>query len=1097
MSCCYKMNWMKKLLLSFFSAALIFNSNAQVKKRYNRPFIGVNFGATWQQSDVRDIARSAGGLTFGKYYRQNETNLFDFGWRFRYLHGATRGMDLKRNANIKSNPVFNDNPNFQLNYADSLGYVFNNYRMNFDEFAFELMLGLNKLREKTRIVLYAFGGAGISGWQTKINQLDANGKMYEYDLLGPTPSLSAMNAFLDKTYETNADGNSKYRFRFVPSFGLGLGWQTRRGHYIGMEHRITCTLTDRADGVKQSGGGFLQKNDDFYHYSGVFVRWLIGGVTSTYHTTEPSGNNPPPPPLPTYTSTVYNPPPPPPPPPSNNKPSVIINYPTFDPFKTGSNMITIKASVFNVGSKNDITIKVNGYSSQNFTYDMVTKVLSVTSLLNPGNNSFYILAVNPYGSEGKSVNVIYEQNSIPSSQKPVITITNPFQNPFTTYQNSITVTATVQNINSKNELTAYVNNVPIGAFVYDANTKTIQLTTTLNAGTNTIQFNATNQYGSDSKTQTVFYQKDSPSRPIVTITSPIENPYNTSSSSIVVHATVANVNSQNEISVIVNGLPVQFSYDVVTKNLMVANNNLMTGNNVFTITASNASGSDSKSVTVVYASRPNELPPLIILINPTDNPYTAKSTNITVTALIHNITSKNNLSVTINGMPSTNFSYNSNSKLLSVSSLLNQGTNTFVVSAANSAGNDSKTLTVIYNPREQGEKPVITITNPTSNPFNTSSSTITINATVFNVASQSEIAVFVNNKSFSNFTYNPSSKILSFNSALNQGSNSFLITASNINGTDSKNLTINYTKKTILPKPVVNIITPSSNPYSTSQANVDVTAMVQNVNSKDEITVKVNNILFSNFQYSHDSKTISFNAALNLGSNTIIVSALNQGGSDSKSITVNYVKPISFQLPKPVVTITYPSSSPFLSNSQSVNVAAKVLNVTSKNDINVSGPSGAITDFTYDHTNGTVSVRVNLGKGDNVITITGTNLSGSDSKSVTLKFQPIVQPSGGIGVNPKGGGQKPVVTFINPSTTPSTVTSQFLEVKATVLHVTKNSEIKIVVNGNDVSNFAFDSATRMVTFSVTLGLGVLNNITITGTNIYGSDSKTVVVTVSQ
>lgn len=1095
---------MKKFLLLFFSIALFTNSNAQVKKRYNRPFIGVNFGATWQQSDVRDIARGAGGLTFGKYYFQNETNLFDLGWRFRYLRGATDGIDRSRNTNIKDHSIFSSNANPQLNYADSLGYVFNNYRMDFDEFAFELMIGLNKLREKTRIVLYAFGGIGFSGWQTKMNQLNGD-KMYAYESLGASPSASAMTSFLDGSYETAAEGNPKYKFHFVPSAGLGLGWQTRRGHYFGLEHRITCTQTDYADGVVQTGGGFFG-NNDFYHYGGFFIRWHIGGGSSTYHSSDPTGYNPPPPPpptytgTPTYTSTVSNPPPPPPPPPSNTKPSVIITYPTVDPFKTISSAITVTASVFNVGSRNDITVKVNGSPLPNFTYDAVTKALSVTSVLNQGNNSFYISAVNPYGTDWKNVNVVYEQGITPQSQKPVITLTNPNQNPFTTGQSSITVTGTVQNVSSKNEIAAYVNNVPNDIFTYDPNTKVIQLTTTLNAGNNSVQFNATNQYGSDSKTQTIIYQKDappSPSRPQVTITSPTDNPHNTGSPSIVVQATVVNVNSQKEISVVVNGSPAQFSYDLTTKNLMVANQNLMGGNNVFTITASNANGSDSKSVTVVFANRPSDLPPTVTITSPAGNPHTTKNSNITVTATVQNVTSKNNLSVTINGTTTDNFNYNTTTKSLTVSSPLNQGSNTFVISAANAAGNDSKSLTVLYNLKQEGERPVVTITNPSSNPFNTSSNSVTVHATVLNVSGQNEISVFANNKPLSNFSYNSKSKTITFTSVLNEGVNNFLIKAENANGSDSKSLTVNYTKKTVLPKPVVNITIPSSSPYATSQNSVNVTATVQNVNSKSEITVKVNHAALANFDYSQDNKTVTFTASLNLGSNSITVSAANQGGSDTKSVTVNYTKPVNPQLPKPAVTITNPASSPFTTSSQSVNVTATVLNVTGKNDIKVNGPSGEIKNFTYDQGKNMVSIPVAIGKGDNVITITAINPSGSDSKSATIRFQAVVQPGGGVGVNPKGGGQKPIVTFINPPTTPSQVTSQFLGVRATVLHVTTKSEIKVTVNGSEVTNFNFDPATHIVTFNATLDLGKLNNVTITGTNSYGSDTKTVMITVNQ
>src|ERR1051326_1926057 len=98
-----KKNSMKRHLLLFLSLILFISSHAQVRKRYNRSFIGLNLGATYEQSDVKDIAHAGWGFTFGKYYFQNETHLFDLGWRLRYLNGTTSGQDGFRNTDLKNN----------------------------------------------------------------------------------------------------------------------------------------------------------------------------------------------------------------------------------------------------------------------------------------------------------------------------------------------------------------------------------------------------------------------------------------------------------------------------------------------------------------------------------------------------------------------------------------------------------------------------------------------------------------------------------------------------------------------------------------------------------------------------------------------------------------------------------------------------------------------------------------------------------------------------------------------------------------------------------------------------------------------------------
>ena len=1009
---------MKKFLLlsfSLFIFLLFISSNgaAQVKKRYNRPFFGLNMGATYQQSDVRDMAHLGWGLTFGKYYMQNETNLFDFGWRLRYLHGVTEGTDGTRNYGIKNNIVLNGTGDSTLNYYKNGGFVYNNYKMTLDEGAFEVMLGLNRLREKTRIVLYGFGGIGLSGWQTKINQLDGSGMRYAYSGIDSTASaasaLNQLNTIRDNSYETAADGNSKYKVHFVPSIGLGLGWQTRRGHYIGFEHRVTFTLTDYTDGIEQAGGGFFGRNNDIYNYTGVFIRWMIGEGSSSHHTTDPNGysNNPPPPP--TYTG---NPTPPPhhtdpngysnnpPPPPHPNKPQVIINYPPTDPFTTGNNIITVTASVLNVNSRNEINVKVNGFPTQNFAYDMTTKALTVTSTLNTGNNSFYIMASNPLGSDWKSVNVIYEQGNSnpPMQQKPIITITNPATNPFTTNQNNITVLGTVLNVNSRNDITAYVNNVTDGNFKYDVSTKILSLTTNLNLGTNIIKFSATNMAGSDTKSQTIIYQNNTPppppppAKPIVTITSPEQNPYTSGKSSQTVYATVQNVASSNDITVMVNGSKTtNFSYDSFTKKLMVTSN-LIPGNNIFSVTGINSAGSDSKSVTIIFANHQSEQKPIVTITSPEQNPYNTSKSSQTVYATVQNVASSNDITVVVNGSKTTNFSYDSFTKNLTVTSNLIPGNNIFSVTGTNSAGSDSKSITVIY------------------------------------------------------------------------------------------------TKKEALPKPVVTIVSPE-NPFMTGKNYVDVNATVLNVSSKNDITVSVNSSSFTNFNYSTDTKTLTFKANNNPGTNKIMIIATNASGSDSKSLAVNYTVPV--ELPKPVVTITNPAANPFTSLNQNITITANVYNIGGRNDIKVTGPGGTnISNFTYDLNSKALSIPAALSSGDNAFTIAATNPQGSDSKSVTIKFakKVAIGDGGGISIQPK-----PVVTFTNPATNPAIVVNPTVNFTATVLNVKSQNDIKITLNGLPFTNFTYNAATKTVTFTATMPLGANNKIIITATNSAGSDSKTMTV----
>ena len=83
---------------------------------------------------------------------------------------------------------------------------------------------------------------------------------------------------------------------------------------------------------------------------------------------------------------------------------------------------------------------------------------------------------------------------------------------------------------------------------------------------------------------------------------------------------------------------------------------------------------------------------------------------------------------------------------------------------------------------------------------------------------------------------------------------------------------------------------PSTASSSTTSSVSVVEGTVLNVAGASNIRVKVNGVLISGFSYQIITKKIIFNASLVEGVNTIVVSAINSAGSDSKTITVNYVK---------------------------------------------------------------------------------------------------------------------------------------------------------------------------------------------------------------
>ncbi|MDQ3048508.1 MAG: hypothetical protein M3R27_13250, partial [Bacteroidota bacterium] len=401
---------------------------------------------------------------------------------------------------------------------------------------------------------------------------------------------------------------------------------------------------------------------------------------------------------------------------------------------------------------------------------------------------------------------------------------------------------------------------------------------------------------------------NTPQKPTVNFTNPSSSPATVGTSNYAVTAAVNNISSKADISLSINGTPNNgFTYDSYSRTLTF-NATLLSGANDFMITATNAAGSATANATVIFNEQPVGSPPPVVKITyPSSSPFTTDQSGITVNGSVMNITSASQMLVSVNGSPTSAFTYNNSSKSFSVSAPLIQGANTFVISATNQGGSDSKSTIVIFSPVASGfttPAPVVNITSPSISPYTSIANSATVNATVLNVTSQSQTSVLVNGVNTSAYSFNPSSHQLSFTFNLVAGANSVTVSGINAAGNDSKTTVINYNQPQAIPPPVVTIISPAANPFTTMVSPVMITANVQNVTSAGQIAVTVNGgpVPTGLVSFNAASGQISFNGNLVAGANTISVSATNTAGNDSKSQTIIYQQ--AQQVSPPVVTIT-------------------------------------------------------------------------------------------------------------------------------------------------------------------------------------------------
>jgi hypothetical protein len=712
---------MKKIYIVLFGLISSLSHSQTYNRYYNSWRLGLNIGGMWQTADVRSTAGVAGGFTLEKGILENEMHFFSLAIRGRGLFGNTYGLDPGRNYNVKDNPALNGTYNPSIRYDTTTGYIYNNYRTQISEGALELQISFNRLRQKTGIILNLWGGVGLSGFRANTNLLGSDDKMYNYykvDSAGTGDAgsiLSANKNLMDKSYESYANGSkAKNLITFSPSAGIGLGYQLGQGASIVFEYKVTFPQglnADYLDGITGLNNDPIAKHKDYYHYAGInFLFTLRGKGKSTQSSTNVSNYTP----ANTNTNTTYVPP-------TQtvststplSPPVVNITSPNYTPYNIGSANYTVKAKINNVTSKQQVSVNYNGVNVLNFNY--YNGSIDFPVILNAGNNNVVISATNKAGSDSKSAAIVY------AGAPPQITITNPSTNPYTSNSTPVTINANIINVSSSNDITAKFNGTPVNFFSYNLQNSLFSVQLPLVKGNNSLEIQAVNSFGRDSKTQTIIYSpvvnmtNNTASRPVVvTILDPATNPFTVKTSNYNVKAKVTSISSASQVTVNVNNAVTNFNYNAGS---VTFNAPLNLGANNITVSANNGLSGDAKSTVIVYEMDRVVAPPKVTIIHPNPSPFTTNSSTFNFKAFVQQVNNRNQLEVKLNGNLVSSYSFNAESGYIDLASNLISGNNVFEVKATNADGNATGSGTVIYKivSTELSLDPPITICHKNEN----------------------------------------------------------------------------------------------------------------------------------------------------------------------------------------------------------------------------------------------------------------------------------------------------------------------------------------------------------------------------------------------
>lgn len=1036
---------------------------------------GLNMGVTWQESDIYHRWRGglAGGFTLGKYITRREGRFFSLELRGRGLWGNTYGQDAGRHYGLQYNDVFNGSRDTaQFSTASTLAiwdstntaYTIHNNKTKITDWSLEMVLHLQELRDRTNIVLYGFGGIGFTKHQAFTDQVDGLGNRYEYSLFDSTSAFTDKQqadniyAFRDLDYETEADGNEDAMWTFMPHAGIGLGYQFTPRFMIGIEHRMTWTLTDIFDGQRWNTNNRATGSNDIYHYTHLRLRWNIrgGGSGHTGGPVDPGPNG-----GGGGGSGIT----------TGQPPRVTIN--NSCPVTVRDNLFTLNARIDNVTSRSGVTLTVNGQPINSFTYNGNTGQFQASLVLQPGTNTYVIRASNQYGEDSEQCVVLYDvpvDNNLPPP--PTVNITNPGQCPIEVGVRSFNVQAQILNVASRNDIQFRVNGQTITNFTWNSSTNMLNAVISLNDGPNNILITGTNQVGSDSDNcQIIFKPVLNLPPPIVNITNPPTNPYTTNTNVYTVTAEIFNVSSVNDVYLRVNGADTRnFTFNPNTRQFSTTAT-LNIGANTFQITGTNTVGSDTESTVIIYQPVTNPCdPPIVNLTQPNADPFITSTPNTTIRAYISNLSTAQGITFSLNGQLITNYSFNPNTGQLVWTGQLMPGSNNLQIIAVNECGNGSAGCTLIYN--EPCQSPIVNITQPNSNTSQTTNPTGTVQAQIQNITNASQITMRINGLVVNNYTYNAASRILSWSGQLNIGTNTFMITATNNCGTDTKTVTILRDAPCI--PPTINITMPATSPQAVTTATGTVKAYVLNIAGSGNITFKVNNIVRNDYTYNSNTHQLVWTGQLNMGSNTIQISTTNACGDANKTVVITRSNPCT----PPTVTLTQPNANPHTTTMPTITVQANVTQLGNSAGITFKVNGVVKTDFIYNATSDIFSWSGQLNVGSNTFEITAANACGTDTKVVTVVRPDPCQP--------------PVVTVTRPQSNPFTTNVATTSIKATLLYVVGPPQITFKVNGVAVTNYQWSNSTKLLSWNGPVNLGA-NSFEITATNDCGTDTKVVTV----
>lgn len=1058
------------------------------------------------------------------YYKPGAPFSFDLRGRLLYAEqfglDAARSFDIGNNSVLNGSQNL-DYTNYPANLGESQGFVFQNHRTEVFELGLEGVLTLNQLREKTGVVASIYGGLGLDWFRASIDQADASGNAYynQYAGLDQQKSKASIRTelkemILDGNYESLADGfdSDGGTVGIMPSLGVELGYEVTPNFSIHAGHRFTFSGNDIMDGQQ-----WADPNNDIYHYTNFALRWKIrpkestlvapvieiitpntfpftspvlnglvrarirnvqnaADVSCTINGREQSF---------TFNRGSFSKPfrldnganeviitasnsvgtaqekiiiyyeEPVTPDPVVQVPDILFTQPRSNNTQIANPNYEVQASITEITSKDQISFSVNG-QARNFQFNPSSGRLRADITLRDGNNTVRIIATNSAGKDDESTTI-----QLARGERPIVTINNPSNSPFTTDRSSFSFEATIQNIEQRSAITLLSNGQRISSFTFDRNSGRVRANLNLLQGNNSIQVRAENEWGQDQRDVNIIYEAPRQVlQPQVRITSP--NPgFRTANRRVQIRANTQNVPGRSNIRLELNNRAIydfRFSNGTITADLP-----LQLGYNQVLIRVRNTDGEAEDAINIErYEDIIVAQPPRVNIEQPNQNQVSSQP-SIQLLASVINVQRKSEVQVLINGRSTNNFSFNLSRQQVSANIPLSPGNNSIEVMASTTRGSDRDRVNVSYR---QNNPPTVSIVEPFNN-ATVSNSRINFRANTQNITQRNQIRLLVNGSTINDFNFNANRREVTGSINLQPGNNSIEIQVANNDGQTQDRVNVRFQQSAT--PPTVSIVRPANN-STTETASISFSANTTKVSKRSEVRLYLNGQSVSNFDLNLFRGTVDANLNLREGNNNIRIQVQNSDGNseDEVNVRLQSARP-------PSVRIDAPASNSQV-NTNTARLRATTQNIERKEEIRVLLNGKTINNFSFSPSRQEVVADLNLSEGTNRINVQVRNSGGSAQDEVSVEYRQQAPPS--------------VQITVPQSNT--TLTNERLTVKARTENVNSRNEIVLTVNGQRLNNFGFQASRQELTAQVVLQAGA-NSIRVEVQNQDGRASDQVSV----